>query len=103
MGWLSRSALLLLGLATGHSGPQPPEPRRRHPKPDVERALQYAESRGWTVWTVRTKGHRWGIAACGHGCRHSIWGSPQNQGDHAKDIRHEVDRCPHHDQQRERR
>ena len=36
--------------------------RPRHPDKDVEEAVQYAESRGWTF--VRTGAHAWGVLHC---------------------------------------
>lgn len=69
--------------------------RTRHSKKEVEAALRYAESQGWTV-TPTSSGHRWGKAECGRGCVISIWSTPRNPGNHAKQIRRAVDRCPHH-------
>jgi hypothetical protein len=66
----------------------------RHPKADVEKALQYADEHEWTV-TRTVAGHRWGKAECGSGCTVSIWSTPKNAGNHAKAIRRAVDRCPH--------
>jgi hypothetical protein len=37
----------------------------------------------------------WGYVLCGSGCRVRIYSTPKNQGNHAKDIRRAVDRCPH--------
>lgn len=69
----------------------------RHQKADVEKAIQYAESRGWTR-EVRHSGHTWGFVHCGGGCRVKVYSTPRNQGDHAKDIRRAVDRCPHQEE-----
>ena len=69
-------------------------PRRRHPKKEVEEALRYAEEAGWTVEPT-VPGHRWGVARCGLGCSLSIWSTPSSAGDHGKDIRRAVRRCPH--------
>lgn len=72
--------------------------RSRHPKKDVEVALAYAEKAGWDV-VSRSSGHRWGVARCGQagrsGCQVSIWSTPRSPGNHAKQIRRAVDRCPH--------
>lgn len=69
-------------------------PRARHPKKDVEAALQFAEANGWTV-TPTTRGHRWGKAECANGCSVSIWSTPKNAQNHAKHIQRAVARCPH--------
>jgi hypothetical protein len=71
--------------------------RARHPKKEVEGALKAAEEEGWTV-SPTSSGHRWGVAECGSGCRVSVWSTPKNPGNHAKDIRRGVDRCPHREE-----
>ena len=72
--------------------------RARHPKKDVEAALADAEEAGWTV-TPTSSGHRWGVLRCGEasrlGCQVSVWSTPRNPGNHAKQIRRALDRCPH--------
>lgn len=69
--------------------------RPRHPNKEVEEAVQYAESEGWTV---RMQGH-WGRLYCEHadrdGCHFGVWSTPKNAGNHAKQIKRDVDRCPH--------
>jgi hypothetical protein len=73
-------------------------PRRRHPKKDVEEALAEAENSGWRVESA-SSGHRWGVMRCSElsseGCQVSIWSTPRNPGNHAKQLRRAVDRCPH--------
>lgn len=69
-------------------------PKGKHSKKEIENALQYVESNGWTVEQT-ARGHRWGVARCGHGCTVSIWSTPKNPGNHAKQIRRAVDRRPH--------
>ncbi|MBC8194444.1 MAG: hypothetical protein H8E69_01600 [Actinobacteria bacterium] len=73
-------------------------PRARHPKKDVEGALADAEEAGWAV-TPTGAGHRWGVMLCGEtgrqGCQISIWSTPRNPGNHARQIRRSIDRCPH--------
>lgn len=67
-------------------------PQDRHPEKEVREALAYAEEHGWTIETQRA---HWGIARCGHGCKVSVNSSPRNAGNHAKQIRRAVQRCPH--------
>ena len=71
-------------------------PRNRHPKKEVEDALQYAEAHAWTVIDTAS-GHRWGVATCPGDCSPpmSIWSTPRNPGNHARQIMRNVDRCPH--------
>ncbi len=68
--------------------------RVRHPKKDVEKALQYGEKDGWIVEQTAS-GHKWGKVQCGHGCKVLVWSTPKNPGNHAKAIRKAVDNCPH--------
>lgn len=66
----------------------------RHPKKDVEAALDHAHHHEWVVRRT-VAGHRWGVAACGKGCTVSVWSTPKNPGNHGKAIRRAVDACPH--------
>ena len=73
--------------------------RNKHPKSEVEDALQYAEENGFEV--IDNVGH-WGRVMCpsrdpDDWCARplSVWGTPRNPGNHAKQIRRYVDRCPH--------
>jgi hypothetical protein len=69
--------------------------RSRHPNKEIEEAILYAETQGWNV---RKMGH-WGRMFCAHadrdGCQFGVNGTPRNAGNHAKQIRRAVDRCPH--------
>lgn len=75
-------------------------PRKKHPKRDVENALQYAEAKGWRIEVGGS--HAWGKMYCPHNdnncrcgefCITSIWSTPQNPANHAKQIRRVVDHC----------
>lgn len=61
--------------------------------------LSEAEQTGWQV-VATTSGHRWGVLRCPEasreGCQASIWSTPRNAGNHAKQLRRVIDRCPHH-------
>lgn len=74
-----------------------PISRPRHPKPAVEKAVQYAEQLGWRV--VISNGHAWGRLLCPFstrdGCIVSVWSTPRNPENHARHIRKVVDGCPH--------
>lgn len=74
--------------------------KSRHPKPDVEAALRHAEAHGWTI--EQGGSHAWGrmlcptndaICGCGEYCITSIWSTPRNAGNHARQLRRVVDRC----------
>ncbi|TYC57557.1 hypothetical protein FMN52_13475 [Marinobacter sp. BW6] len=75
-------------------------PRKRHANKDIEEAVAYAELHGWRI-EIR-KGHAWGRmycplntkdCRCGEFCVASIWSTPKNTQNHAKQIRRIVDNC----------
>lgn len=74
--------------------------RSPHPKAEVEDALRHAESQGWRIVSVGS--HCWGrmycpnrddACRCGEYCITSIWGTPRNSGNHARQLRRVVDHC----------
>ncbi|MCW8825052.1 MAG: hypothetical protein OQK78_01375 [Gammaproteobacteria bacterium] len=76
--------------------------RNKHSKKEVEEAIVYAESHGWTVESA--SGHPWGTLKCSHNdkecrcgrfCRMSVWSTPKNPGNHAKQLKTRVDNCIH--------
>lgn len=75
-------------------------PRRPHSKQEVEEALRYAEANGWRIEVGGS--HAWGKiycpdkdkeCRCGEFCISSIWSTPKNPGNHARQIRRVVDNC----------
>ena len=75
-------------------------PRKSHPKQEIEDALRYAESHGWRVEVGGS--HAWGKiyypyndkqCRCGEFCIASIWSTPKNAGNHAKQIKRVIDNC----------
>lgn len=77
--------------------------RSRHPDKEIEAAVTYAESLGWTVKPI--SGHAWGRLYCTHhsrdGCMVSVWSTPRNAGNHARGIIRDVNRCPHQEREEE--
>jgi hypothetical protein len=71
--------------------------RPKHPNKDIEAAVQYAESVGWSV--KMSNGHAWGRLLCPmstrEGCIISVWSTPKDPFAHARRIRRDVDMCPH--------
>ncbi len=71
--------------------------RPRHPDKHVEKAIQYAEAIGWEARL--SNGHAWGRLYCPHGTREgciiSIWSTPRNPENHARQIRRDIDLCDH--------
>jgi hypothetical protein len=69
--------------------------RPKHPKPEVEEAVQYAESKNWTL---KKMGH-WGRLFCPQadrdGCQVGVFGMPRSAGHHARQIKRAIDRWPH--------
>ncbi len=74
--------------------------RKKHSKKDIEKALQYAEEHGWRVEVGGS--HAWGKiycpkndfeCRCGEFCISSIWSTPRNTQNHAKQIKRVVDNC----------
>jgi len=77
-------------------------PRRRHPHPAIEKAIRYAEARGWEVRAPGKSSHAWGRLYCPHNdpdsvcagkCVTSIYGTPSNPENYAKRLRRRVDKC----------
>lgn len=73
----------------------------RHPDKDIEKVLRQAESLGWRVEKTAGRGHAWGRVYCPlqsrDGCKMSIWSTPRNAGNHARQVLSKVDACPHSD------
>ena len=74
--------------------------RKKHPKKEVEKALKYAEQKGWRIKVGGA--HAWGKmycpandeeCRCGEYCITSIWSTPANAANHALQIRTVVDKC----------
>lgn len=74
--------------------------RARHPKKEVEEAIQYAEHNGWRVEVGGS--HAWGKiycpynnaeCRCGEFCIASIWSTPKSPENHARQIKRVVDNC----------
>jgi hypothetical protein len=71
--------------------------RSRHPKKEVEEAVQRAEARGWRV--KLGSGHCWATLRCPRtersGCQFIVFSTPRNPGNHAKRILQALDDCDH--------
>ena len=79
-------------------------PRNTHPNKEIEAAVGHAEEHDWS-WR-KGGGHAWGIIRCpwndkacrnGTYCQASIWSTPRNPTNHARQIRRVVDKCIHVD------
>ena len=71
--------------------------RDRHPKKELEAVVEYAEEQGWEV--SAGKRHAKFRLRCPHhvrdGCQVSVWSTPADVDDHAKDVRRSINRYPH--------
>ena len=74
--------------------------RHRHAKPEIEKALRFAEQRGWRVEVSGS--HAWGKMYCPYNlkespcsarCITSIFSTPINSGNHAKRLTRVVENC----------
>lgn len=73
--------------------------RKKHPNKEIEKAVKYAESLNWRYIESGKSAHAWGRLYCSledrNGCSMSIWSTPRCAETHAKQIRRNVDSCPH--------
>lgn len=77
--------------------------RKKHKSKEIENALQYAEQNGWKIEVHhKSKSHAWGVMKChkndtncwnGIYCLTSIWSTPKNSTNHAKQLKQIVDKC----------
>lgn len=77
--------------------------RIKHKNKDIEKALQYAEQNGWIVEVHNnSKSHAGGVIKCQQNskkcwtsiyCITSIWSTPKNPYNHARQIIKIVDKC----------
>jgi hypothetical protein len=72
----------------------------KHPNKDVNKAVQHALEKGWTIKAA--SGHAWAIirypknkpeCSCGMFCQISVWSTPRNPGNFAKQLKRSVDGC----------
>ncbi|QDU91139.1 hypothetical protein Pla175_45590 [Pirellulimonas nuda] len=66
-----------------------------HPNKHIRAAIKYAVSMGWRV--KQPASHAYCRLLCSHGhrlCKFSVWSTPRNPEDHARDIVRRVNQCP---------
>lgn len=73
--------------------------RKKHPDKHIEKAVKYAEDKGWVYREAGKSAHAWGKLYCPlsnkEGCKMSIWSTPRDPVRHAKQIKRNVDKCKH--------
>lgn len=71
--------------------------RSRHPNKEIEAAIREAEARGWRVQAGGS--HAWGFLLCTEqsreGCRVTVYSTPRNPENHARQIRYQIGACTH--------
>lgn len=74
--------------------------KKNHPDKEIEMAIGHAEAHNWRV--IERSGHAWGSQTCpqnSDNCRcgqfyqMSVWSTPKNAGNHARQLRQKVDGC----------
>ncbi len=67
---------------------------KRHPDKDIRQAINYALANGWKF--KESNGHAFGRLYCmlGHSEHQlSVWSTPRNSSNHAKQIVAFIDKC----------
>lgn len=78
--------------------------RRKHPSKEIENALRELEALGWMVEEAKGRSaHSWGFVLCprnmqsdcrsGVFCRMSIWSTPTNPQNHARELLRKAEGC----------
>lgn len=73
--------------------------KKKHPNKHIQAAIEYALSKGWNFIEVGRSGHAFCILRCGDsnpnhsGHTMSVWSTPGNSENFAKQIRRKVDKC----------
>lgn len=70
-----------------------------HTNKEIRAAVDYAFGLGWRLRKAGPRAHIWGTPLCPRqardGCQVRVYSTPRDPQDHAKNIRDEVDACPH--------
>lgn len=67
---------------------------KKHTNKEIRAAIEYALKHGWRFEECR--GHAFGRLYCGEGHKEhsmSVWSTPKNTENHAKQIKRMVDKC----------
>lgn len=75
---------------------------KKHPNKEIHAAIEYALKNQWQLVEAGSSSHAWARlkcpyndseCRCGQFCLQSIWSTPKNPQNHAKQIRRIVDNC----------
>ena len=81
---------------------------KKHPNKEIREAISYAVKQGWTVKEASPRSHSWGQiycpnrdanCRCGEFCITSIWTTPKNPSNHARQIKRIVEGCIYFNQE----
>ncbi|MCC5934567.1 MAG: hypothetical protein LAT75_10940 [Candidatus Cyclonatronum sp.] len=75
---------------------------KKHPNKEIQKAIEYAQTQSWVLKDSGKSSHSWGRLMCPessrNGCVISVWSTPRNPENHAKQILKMVNKCPHKEQ-----
>ncbi|MBI1237349.1 MAG: hypothetical protein GC188_11760 [Alphaproteobacteria bacterium] len=73
--------------------------RPRHPDKEIEAAVVHLEGFGWQWKKPGKSAHAWGRMLCPQhdrsGCQVSVWSTPRNAANHARQLRRAGETCAH--------
>lgn len=76
----------------------------KHPSKVIEQAIKEAESQGWRYIKPGGSSHSWGRLLCPYeargGCGMSVYSTPRDDDNHAKQIQKRIGKCKCNDKQR---
>lgn len=71
----------------------------KHPKKEIQEAIEYALDKGWRLKATGKSSHAFGRLFCPEesrdGCIISVWSTPRNAANHARQIKRRIDACEH--------
>lgn len=71
----------------------------KHPSKGIQDAIEHALSKGWRIIKSGKSAHAFCRLFCPEesreGCQLSVWSTPRNVDTHAKQIRRQIEKCPH--------
>ena len=78
----------------------------KHPNKEIRKVLDFAKENGWKIEKTNGQAHAWGKmycptndsnCRCHNHCITSIWSTPKNATNHAKQLERIVKGCIHYD------
>lgn len=70
-----------------------------HPNKEIRKVINEAVSKGWRVIETGKSSHAFCRLYCPEksrdGCKISVWRTPRNSSNHARQIKNKIEACPH--------